>query len=144
VLPHVIASCIEHPAILEYLKFLSQTHRIEYTLLGVNGEGFVDPQEVMSALKDSTALVTVMHSNNEIGTLQPIRAIAVKVQEFNQSLLLRGVSRPPVLFHSDGAQSLGKVAVNVASLGVDMMTLVGHKYGAPKGIAALYVKTGIE
>jgi cysteine desulfurase len=140
----VIASCIEHPAILEYLKFLSQSNRIEYTLLGVNGEGLVDPQEVKSALKDSTALVTVMHSNNEIGTLQPIRAIAVEIQDFNRSLVLRGVSRPLVLFHSDGAQSIGKVAVNVMALGVDLMTLVGHKYGAPKGIAALYVKSGVQ
>lgn len=143
-LPHIIASSIEHPAILEYLKYLEKTNKIEYTLINPDNDGFVNPNDVYNALKDSTALVTIMHSNNEIGTLQPIQEISIKIQEFNQNLINRGLSRAPVLFHSDGAQSVGKVWVDVQLLQVDLFTIVGHKYGAPKGVAALYIREGIK
>jgi cysteine desulfurase len=134
--PHIISSTIEHPAILAYLKHLESKGTISLTLVSVNSEGFVNINEIVKSLTILTALVTIMHSNNEVGTIQPIKEISEIINEFNRK------ENAQVLFHSDCAQSIGKVPVYVDDLGLDMVTIVGHKYGAPKGIAALFVREG--
>lgn len=136
--PHIISSAIEHPAIIAYLKHLESKGTIKLTLVSVDSEGFVNVNEIAKALTISTALVTIMHSNNEIGTIQPIKEISKIINEFNMK------ESAQVLFHSDCAQSIGKVPIYIDDLGLDMVTIVGHKYGAPKGIAALYVREGIR
>ncbi|HEX6919489.1 MAG TPA: cysteine desulfurase family protein [Actinomycetes bacterium] len=128
--PHVITQPTEHPAVLAACAYLQRWHDVEVTYLPVDRFGRVDPGDVRAALTPSTVLVTVMQANNETGTLQPISDIAE-------------VTRPRgVLLHTDAAQSTGKVDVDVDRLGVDLLTVVGHKMYAPKGIAALYVRSG--
>lgn len=126
--PHVITQATEHPAVLEACRQLVEGHEADVTVLPVDATGLVDPAAVAAAITDRTVLVTVMHANNETGTLQPIADIARVAHE-------RGV-----LVHCDAAQSVGKVPVDVTALGVDLLTVVGHKMYAPKGIAALFVR----
>lgn len=140
IVPHIITCITEHPAVICYLRVLATDKKIRLTVLKVNTQGFVDTNDVKAALCIDTALVTIMHSNNEVGTVQNIREIAQCVKQHNQAS--HGSSS--VLFHSDGAQSLGKLLVDVQALEVDMFTIVGHKYGAPKGVAALYIRTGVN
>ncbi len=124
---HLITSVIEHPSVLRPLKWLEQ-RGFEVTVLPVDSSGLVDPDDVKKAIRGNTILITVMHANNETGTLQPIRDIGLVARERN------------VPFHTDAAQSVGKMEVSISGLSVDLLTVVSHKFYGPKGIGALYIR----
>lgn len=129
---HVITQATEHPAILETCHALHRLHGVRVTVLPVDFEGVLDPADLAAALDEDTALVSIAAANNETGTLQPIAELAELAH------------RAGALFHTDAAQAAGKIPLAIDELGVDLLTVVGHKMYAPKGIAALYVRDGVQ
>lgn len=127
---HIISSAIEHHAVLHMLNRLEK-EGFEITLLDVGEKGIVDPEDVRKAIREDTALVTIMYANNEIGTLQPIREIAEICRE------------KKVIFHTDAVQAAGHVPINVAEEKIDMLSLSAHKFHGPRGIGVLYVRKGV-
>jgi cysteine desulfurase len=128
---HIISTTIEHPAVVNPLQWLEgQGFRV--TFLPVDGAGRLDPRAVLRAITGETILISVMHANNEVGTIQPLAEIGAITRE-------KGI-----VFHADAAQSVGKIPTRVDDLRVDLLTVAGHKLYAPKGIGALFIRSGIK
>ena len=128
---HIISSKIEHPAILNSLKAVERWGT-DYSLISVDQEGFINLDELSEKIKDNTKLISVMFANNEIGTIEPIKEISKIAREKN------------ILMHTDAVQAIGNVKFNLKDLDLDMLSISGHKLGAPKGIGILYIKEGTE
>lgn len=128
---HIITSRIEHPAVLEVCRFM-EGHGFSATYLPVDATGLVSVADLEAAVRDDTILVSIMHANNEVGTIQPVEAMA------------EVAARRGILFHTDAAQSLGKIPAHVEALGAGLLSMAGHKLYAPKGVGALFIRAGIQ
>lgn len=128
---HIISSQFEHHAVLHTLEYLKK-YGFEITLLPITTDGFVDVNELRKSIREDTCLVTIMYANNEIGTIQPIKEIGDICNEKN------------VLFHTDAVQAMGNILINVEENNIDMLSMSGHKIHAPKGVGALYIRSGVN
>jgi cysteine desulfurase len=129
---HIITSAIEHPAVLNTVAYLKTRFGVQFTVIPVDSYGMVDPDDVRAALRKNTLLISLMHANNEVGTIQPVADIG------------RIAAEHGVLLHVDAAQSAGKVRFDAEGAEISLLTIAGHKVYAPKGIGAAYIRKGVE
>jgi len=128
---HIITSTIEHPAVMEVCRFM-EGHGFSVSYIQVDQDGMIDPSDVAEAIRPDTIMISIMHANNEVGTIQPIAEIAREAHD-------RGIP-----LHTDAAQSVGKIPTRVDEMGVGLLSLAGHKVYAPKGVGALYIRSGLH
>jgi cysteine desulfurase len=128
---HIVSTAVEHPAAMESLAWLAK-RGVTHTLVGVDSFGMVDPADIRRAIRPDTILISVMHAQNEVGTIEPVEQIGKIAREAK------------IPFHIDAAQSAGKISVDVQRFNADLLTIAGHKLYAPKGIGALYTREGIK
>jgi cysteine desulfurase len=145
-IPHIITSNIEHPAVLMNFKLLEARHLAEVTYIKVDEKGIINPRDVKDAIKNNTALISIMYANNEIGTIEPIQEIAKEIRHYKKNhkkAILGEIVFP--LFHTDATQAMNYLYTsNVDKLGVDLLSFNGSKIYGPKGVGVLYKKRGIS
>jgi len=141
---HIITSTIEHHAVLEPVKFLKENfaEEVEVSYVPVENNGILDVNKLFSFIKDNTILISIMHANNEIGTIQPIEEIGKRLKDINEQR--KKGNKPQIYFHTDAVQTFGHIEVDVKKLNVDLLSISGHKFYAPKGVGVLYIKKGTK
>jgi cysteine desulfurase len=134
---HIITTGIEHHAVLYSCRHLEKLG-YEVTYLGVDKDGVISVEDFKKAVKDNTILVSIMHANNEVGSIQPIENVADEIRKINET------RKNKIYFHTDAVQTAGKICLDVKKLGVDMLAMSAHKFNGPKGIGVLYIKKGVK